>query len=73
MVMTLNFMCKMKLNLILVVENILYYLMNGLQKPKKENVEIDTALIKTKSEHWMKIIDEVIEDSKEKSLESGVR
>ena len=41
-------------------------------KPKKEKVEIDTELIKNKSEHWMKIIDEVIEDSKEKSLESGV-
>ena len=42
-------------------------------KPKKENVEIDTNLIKTKSEHWMKIIDEVIEDSSQKSLESGVK
>lgn len=42
-------------------------------KPKKENVEIDTNLIKTKSEHWMKIIDEVIEDSNQKSLESGVK
>lgn len=41
-------------------------------KPKKEKVEIDTELIKNKSEHWMKIIDEVIDDSKEKSLESGV-
>jgi len=41
-------------------------------KPKKEDVEIDTALIKTKSEHWMKTIDEVIDDSKEKSMESGV-
>jgi hypothetical protein len=41
-------------------------------KPKKENVEIDTNLIKTKSEHWMKIIDEVIEDAKESSLKSGV-
>ena len=43
-----------------------------ITEPKKENVEIDASLIKTKSEHWMKIIDEVIEDSKEKSLESGV-
>ena len=41
-------------------------------KPKKENIEIDTNLIKTKSEHWMKIIDEVIEDAKESPLESGV-
>ena len=41
-------------------------------KPSKENVEIDTNLIKTKSEHWMKTIDEVIEDVKEKPLQSGV-
>ena len=43
-----------------------------ITEPKKENVEIDTTLIKTKSEHWMKIIDEVIDNSKDKSLESGV-
>jgi predicted nucleotidyltransferase len=43
-----------------------------ITKPKKENVEIDTALIKNKSEHWMKIIDEVIDDTKEKSIESGM-
>jgi hypothetical protein len=41
-------------------------------KPKKEDVEIDTNLIKTKSEHWMKTIDEVIDDVKETPLESGV-
>ena len=41
-------------------------------EPKKENVKIDTDLIKTKSEHWMKTIDEVISDAKEQPLESGV-
>ncbi len=41
-------------------------------KPKKEKVKIDTELIKNKSEHWMKIIDEVINNSEDKSLESGV-
>jgi predicted nucleotidyltransferase len=41
-------------------------------KPKKEKVKIDTELIKNKSEHWMKIIDEVIDNSDDKSLESGV-
>jgi hypothetical protein len=41
-------------------------------KPSKENVEVDTNLIKTKSEHWMKTIDEVIDDVKETPLESGV-
>jgi hypothetical protein len=41
-------------------------------KPKKEKVEIDTGLIKNKSEHWMKIIDEVIDNSDDKSIESGM-
>ena len=41
-------------------------------KPKKEKVKIDTELIQNKSKHWMKIIDEVIDNSDEKSLESGV-
>ena len=41
-------------------------------KPSKENVEIDTNLIKTKSEHWMKIIDDVIEDAQEQPLQSGL-
>jgi len=41
-------------------------------KPKKEKVKIDTELIKNKSEHWMKIIDEVINNSDDKSLEFGV-
>jgi hypothetical protein len=42
------------------------------KKPKKEKVEIDTELIKNKSEHWMKIIDEVINNLDDKSMESGV-
>jgi hypothetical protein len=42
------------------------------KKPKKEKVEIDTDLIKNKSEHWMKIIDEVIDNLDDKSMESGV-
>jgi hypothetical protein len=41
-------------------------------KPKKEKVKIDTELIKNKSEHWMKIIDEVINNSDDKSFESGI-
>lgn len=41
-------------------------------KPSKEKIEIDTNLIKTKSEHWMKIIDEVIDNLDDKSMESGV-
>jgi predicted nucleotidyltransferase len=43
-----------------------------ITEPKKEDIEIDTNLIKVKSENWMKIIDEVIEDAEEQSLESGV-
>ena len=42
------------------------------KKPKKEKVEIDTELIKNKSEHWMKIIDEVIDNLDDKSMESEV-
>jgi len=42
------------------------------KKPKKEKVEIDMELIKNKSEHWMKIIDEVINNLDDKSMESGV-
>jgi predicted nucleotidyltransferase len=41
-------------------------------KPKKEKVEIDTELIQNKSKNWMKIIDDVIDNSDDKSLESGV-
>jgi len=41
-------------------------------KPKKKKVEIDTELIQNKSKHWMKIIDDVIDISDDKSLESGI-
>jgi len=41
-------------------------------KPSKEKIEIDTNLIKTKSEHWVKIIDDVIEDVQEQPLQSGL-
>jgi predicted nucleotidyltransferase len=44
-----------------------------ITEPKKENSEIDTNLVKLKSENWMKMIDEVIEDAQEQSLESGVK
>lgn len=40
-----------------------------LVKPKKEDVEIDTNLIKTKSQQWMDIIDNVIEQSKDEPLD----
>jgi len=32
-------------------------------KPKRESVEVDTQLIKTKSQQWMDIIDSVIENA----------
>jgi hypothetical protein len=41
-------------------------------KPKKEKVKIDIELIKNKSQHWMKIIDEVIDNSDDKSIDSGM-
>jgi predicted nucleotidyltransferase len=44
-----------------------------ITEPKKENSEIDTNLIKLKSENWMKMIDEVIEDAQEQSLETGIK
>jgi hypothetical protein len=40
-------------------------------KPKKEDVEIDTSLIKNKAEQWMSTIDNVIEQAKEESLEDA--
>ncbi len=40
-----------------------------LVKPKKEDVEIDTNLIKNKSQQWMKVIDSVIEHAKNESLD----
>ena len=40
-------------------------------KPKKENVKIDTDLIKTKSNQWMDIIDGIIENASDESLETA--
>jgi peptidoglycan hydrolase-like protein with peptidoglycan-binding domain/predicted nucleotidyltransferase len=40
-------------------------------KPKKENVEIDKELIKTKSEKWMEIIDGVIENASDEPFEKA--
>ncbi len=40
-------------------------------KPKKENVDIDTELIKTKAKKWMDSIDAIIEQSKDESLEES--
>lgn len=40
-----------------------------LVKPKKEDVEIDTILIKNKSQQWMNVIDSVIEHAKDESLD----
>jgi predicted nucleotidyltransferase len=38
-------------------------------KPKKEDVEIDTNLIRNKAQEWMNIIDNVIEHSKNEPLD----
>jgi predicted nucleotidyltransferase len=40
-------------------------------KPKKENVDVDTKLIETKTKQWMEIIDGVIENAKDESLENA--
>ena len=42
-----------------------------ITKPKKESVEIDTDLIKSKSQQWMKIIDGVIEAAEDEPLEDA--
>ena len=43
-----------------------------ITKPKKEDIEIDTTSIKNKSEEWMKMIDDVINDAEdEDSLETS--
>jgi predicted chitinase len=42
-----------------------------ITKPKKENLEIDTELIKNKSQQWMKIIDGVIEAAKDEPLDDA--
>lgn len=40
-------------------------------EPKKEDVEIDVALIKNKAEQWMRIIDEVIENASDEPLDDA--
>jgi predicted chitinase len=44
-----------------------------ITKPKKESVEIDTELIKNKSQQWMDIIDGVIENAKDEPLDDARR
>ena len=44
-----------------------------INEPKQEDVKIDTALIKSKSEQWMNIIDGVIENVKDESIEDATR
>ena len=40
-------------------------------KPKKENIKIDLELIKNKSKQWMDIIDGVIENVKDESIDEA--
>jgi predicted nucleotidyltransferase len=40
-------------------------------KPKKEDIEVDTKLIEAKSKQWMEIIDGVIENAKDESVENA--
>jgi predicted nucleotidyltransferase len=40
-------------------------------KPKKENVDIDTKLIEVKTKQWMEIIDGVIENAKDETVEDA--
>ena len=40
-------------------------------EPKKENVKIDTGLIKNKAEQWMRIIDGVIENASDEPLDEA--
>ena len=44
-----------------------------INEPKQEDVKIDTALIKSKSQQWMNIIDGVIENVKDESIEEATR
>lgn len=41
-------------------------------EPKKDNTEIDIELIQSKSEKWMKLIDDVIENAKDEPLDIAV-
>jgi hypothetical protein len=40
-------------------------------KPKKENVKIDTSLIKTKTNQWMDIIDGVIKNASDEPIDNA--
>jgi len=40
-------------------------------KPKKENIKVDTDLIKSKSKQWMDMIDGVLENAKDESVEEA--
>ena len=40
-------------------------------EPKRENVKVDTDLIRTKANQWMKVIDGVIENAKDESVEDA--
>jgi hypothetical protein len=42
-----------------------------INKPKKENVEVDKVLIKNKSQQWMDIIDGVIENAEDESIDEA--
>lgn len=50
-----------------------YSLLNDefISKPKKEIKQINKELVKTKSNQWMRIIDECIEQAKEQNLEDS--
>lgn len=50
-----------------------YSILNNewITKPKKESVEVDTELIKSKSKQWMNIIDGVIDAAKDEPLEDA--
>ena len=41
-------------------------------KPKKDSTEVDIELIQSKSEKWMKLIDDVIENAKDEPLDIAV-
>lgn len=43
-----------------------------ITEPKKDKTEIDTDLIKSKSEKWMKLLDDVIENAKDEPLDIAV-
>mgnify|MGYP000253229347 CR=1 FL=1 len=42
-----------------------------VNKPKKENVEVDKTLIKNKSQQWMDIIDGVIENAQDEPIDEA--